>query len=144
MKKTITILIIILLCIIFIVLPYVFKYLEQKIQTEKNNSYYEYYLNKKIYGTDVATIINKVIEENKKNKIKKDSEGFYINNNSNSIKIELKMISIKKTFQMESLYINGIQNFVKNFNIILFKCTDIEYHKRTGKISKIVFEQMEE
>ena len=40
-------------------------------------------------------------------------------------------------------YKNDITSFVKNFNVILFKCTNIEYHQKTGKISKLTFEQIE-
>ena len=60
-----------------------------------------------------------------------------------SIKIDLKMITVEKTYPMELIYKNDVTNFVKNFNVILFKCTNIEYHKETGKVSKLIFEQIE-
>ena len=62
---------------------------------------------------------------------------------NNSIKIELKMITIEKTYPMEEIYNNDITKFVENFNLVKFKCTKIEYHKNTGKISKITFEELE-
>ena len=51
------------------------------------------------------------------------------------------MITIDNTYPMEEIYNNEVSNFVKNFNSINFLCTDIEYHKKTGKISKILFEE---
>ena len=47
------------------------------IQSEKNsikkeNLEYESYLNKEVYGTDVATIFSKAIDHNEKNKIPKN------------------------------------------------------------------------
>lgn len=54
------------------------------------------------------------------------------------------MITIKKTYQMEAIYKSEIQNFVKNFNTITFKCISIEYHKQTGLVSKITFEEIAE
>ena len=110
---------------------------------KKENSEYEYYLGKEVYGTDVTTVINKAIDQNERNKIPKDEKNYYIENNENSIKIELKMITIEKTYPMEEIYNHDIHLFVNNFNLVKFKCTNIEYHKKTGKISKITFEQLE-
>ena len=62
---------------------------------------------------------------------------------TNSIKLYLNMVTVKKTFQMESIFKGEIQNFVKNFNTISFKCTSIEYHNNTGLVSKITFDEIE-
>ena len=118
------------------------------IQTENReisnyNSNYEKYLNKEIRGTEVATLINKVIDQNEKNNVQKDEKGYYIDNNQNSIKIDLKMTTIDKTYPMEEIYNNQITNFVQNFNQIKFKCIKIEYHKDTKRISKMIFEELE-
>lgn len=110
---------------------------------KKENSEYEYYLNKNIYGTELTTIINKAINQNEKNNIEKNEKNYYIENNENSLKIEIKMITTEKTYSMEEIYNNDITKFVQNFNLIQFKCTGIEYHKKTGKISKMYFEQLE-
>ncbi len=109
----------------------------------QENEYYEYYLQKEIYGTDLISIINKVINENEQNSIPKNEKGHYIENEENSIKVEVKMLITNKTYPMEEIYNNDITKFVENFNFIKFKCTSIEYHKNTGKISKITFEELE-
>ena len=115
----------------------------QKKQIQKENLEYEQYLNKQILGTDLATLISKVVDQNKRNDIQKDEKGYYINNNINSIKIDLKMTTIDKTYPMEEIYNNKITNFVQNFNLIKFKCTSIEYHNSSGKVAKLLFEELE-
>lgn len=110
----------------------------------KYNLEYETYLNKEVLGTDVVSVMNKAINQNEKNNIQKDEKGYYIENNENSIKIYLKMITIEKTYPMEEFYNNGMVNFVQNFNLINFKCTSIEYHQRTGKIKQMIFEELAE
>ncbi len=143
MKKTL----IILLTIFFIVLAILAINIKARQDDEKAlkqfNQEYEQYLENQIYGTDVTTIINKAIENNKKYNIQKDENGMYIDDNKYCIIIELNMITVEKTYRMEQLYNAGLTEFVKNFNVIVFECTSIEYHKETGRVSKIVFTQLE-
>lgn len=109
---------------------------------KQENSEFEKYLNKEILGTELASLISKSVDKNEKNLVSKNEKGYYIENQKNSIKIDLKMTTINKTYPMEEIYNNEITKFVKNFNLIKFKCTSIEYHKKTGKISKLVFEEL--
>lgn len=143
MKKTFLLITAIILIIIFIILGYIFEAQAKQNQAITYNKQYETYLEQEIYGAEIATLINKVTEQNEKNNVQKDEKGYYIDNGTNSIKIDLKMITVEETYPMELIYKNNITNFVKNFNVILFKCTNIEYHKQTGKISKLTFEQIE-
>ena len=143
MKKAFLLITAIILIIIFCILGYILQKRSEINEINYYNKQYQIYLNKEVYGTEVATIINKAIEQNEENEISKDENGYYIENDTNSIKINLKMITINQTYPMELIYSNNMQEFVKNFNIVLFKCTNIEYHKQTGKISKITFEQIE-
>lgn len=110
---------------------------------KRENKEYEYYLGKEIYGTDVTSLMNKAINENEKNNVQKDEKGYYLDNNSDSIRIEIKMITIEKMYTMEEINNHDMNQFLKNFNLIKFKCTSIEYHKKTGKVSKMIFEQLE-
>lgn len=144
MKKTLIIVLAVLLIILFSAITYTTNNKTKQNQIKKYNKEYEYYLNKEIYGTEVATIINKAIDLNEKNNVQKDQNGEYISDNKQSIKIDLKMITIDRTYSMELIYNNNITKFVQNFNLILFKCTSIEYHKQTGLVSKLIFEQIEE
>ncbi|MBQ3145317.1 MAG: hypothetical protein IJB90_01865 [Clostridia bacterium] len=139
--------ILIILAIIFIIICLVsvniINLQSERRQIQKQNLEYEKYLNKEILGTDVATLISKVVDSNEKNDVQKDQKEYYIDNKENSIKIDLKMTTIDKTYPMEEIYNNKIKNFVQNFNLIKFKCTSIEYHKKTGKISKLLFEELQ-
>ena len=108
------------------------------------NSEYEYYLDKTIYGTELATLINKAVNENEQNKIEKDEKNNYIENDTNSIEIEVEMLITEKKYKMETFYNNDITKFVENYNLIKFKCKNIEYHKKNGRVKKLVFVEIEE
>ena len=45
---------------------------------------------------------------------------------------------------METLTKVGLEGFVQNFNLIQFKCTDIDYHEATKRVKSLTFEQIEE
>ena len=143
MKNTFLITLAIFFIIICIICTVLINLRAEKNQIKKENMEYEKYLNKQILGTEIATLISKVIDKNEKNNIPKDEKGYYISNGQNSMKIDLKMTTIDKTYPMEEIYNNKITSFVENFNFINFKCISIEYHKKTGKISKLVFEELE-
>lgn len=143
MKQSLLIILAIIFIVICIVSGTIINFRAENKEINKYNLEYEKYLNKEILGTEIATLISKVIDQNERNNIQKDENGYYINNNQNSIKIDLKMVTIEKTYPMETIYNNQITNFVQNFNQIKFKCTKIEYHEQTRKISKLIFEELE-
>lgn len=143
MKKLLAILLILFMIIIFSICI-LFNNKQAQTNSIKNyNIEYEEYLNKKIYGTELATLINKVTNINENNKIKKNKNNHYIENDENSIKIEITMLLTEKTYPMEEFYNNDTAEFVKYFNLESFKCTKIEYHQKTGKVKKMMFEQVE-
>ena len=144
MKKTAIIIITIFIIIIAIVAINLKAVADDKKAIKQFNQEYEQYLGKQVYGTEVTTVINKAIENNKKYNISKDENDMYIDDGKNCIKVELNMVTVEKTFQMEQLYKAGLTEFVKNFNTIYFECNNIEYHKENGKVSKIVFTEIEE
>lgn len=143
MKKTIILLFIPIFVIIFSIIGLLITVNTTNRLIKQENSEYEYYLNKEIYGTDLISIINKAINQNEKNDIQKDENGHYIENAEDSIKIYVKMLITEKEYLMEQIYNNDITKFVSNFNLIKFKCTSIEYHKNTGKISRMTFEELD-
>ena len=142
MKKTLLLITALILILILYVTGLLITKNNENRKVKQDNLKYEYYLDKTIYGTDLATIINKVVNENKKNKIKKDENNYYIENDENSINIEVKMKITDKTYPMEEFYNNDITKFVENFNLINFKCTSIEYHQKTGRVKKLLFEEI--
>ncbi len=112
---------------------------------QNENAEFEEYKDKEVYGLTVGTLINKAVDKNIKNKIEKDDNGKFIQNDENSIKIELHMIEDEKNYelQMEQIYNAGTEQFVQYYGNINFKCSKIEYHKKTGRIKYILFEQQE-
>ena len=142
MKKSFLIVLLIIFIILCLAYTFLVNLRAERMETEKYNMQYEQYLNKEILGTDLATLISKVVDLNERNNIQKNEKGYYIDNQQNSIKIDLKMTTIDKTYPMEEIYNNKITAFVENFNFISFECTSIEYHKKTGKISRLIFEEL--
>ncbi len=148
MKKNLIIISAILLSIIIICVIGIWNNLKKITLQRKLNNEYEQYLNKDIYGTDVATILNKAINSNKQNGLEQ-KDGKYIENDTNSIIVELVMITNEekektKTYRMETIDKVGISEFIKNFNTAKFKITRIEYHEQTKKIKYIEISQQYE
>lgn len=146
MKRIVIILGIIIISLVLIISVSLIENNKNVLNIKSYNKQYEEYYQKVIYGTDVITLINKATDQNLKNEIAKDEKGYFIENNINSIKIEIKLLSDGKliTYQMETLNNVGIEGFIRNFNLIKFKCIDIHYHKNTKRVRKIIFEQIEE
>lgn len=133
--------IILIVCVMFgIYLNYKANYNISK----KANLEFENYLNQEIYGTDLATVINRAIDSNKRNEVQINNKGIYLNNNENSISIEIKMKDNDSIYKMETIYNGGIQNFINYYSNIKFKCVDIEYHNSTDKVKYMLFEQITE
>lgn len=141
MKKVI-ILIIAIVIIIITSISYLYLNYKTDMQiAQKENEQFISYFNQEIYGPDLVTIINKAIDNNEKNEIKKDNKGHYIKNDKNSIKIEIKFLDSDITLLMEDLYNAGTSNFINYYNQIKFKCTKIEYHSNQ-KVKYMLFEQI--
>ena len=137
--------IIFLICILIIVAVVSYMYLSYKANiydAKLQNMGYENYLDKEIYGGVLASLINKAVDNNIQNKVEKDQNGIYIDNNTNSIDIDIKILDTDKTYNMEFLYNGGMDQFVKYYNQIKFKCTKIDYHQSTGKVKYMLFEQI--
>ena len=101
--------------------------------SRKANLSFERYLNEEVYGSELATVINRAIEKNNK--------GIYQNNDKNSINIEIKMLDDDTIYKMEKFYNSGIQNFINYYGKIKFKCVDIKYHNSTNQVKYMLFEQ---
>lgn len=141
MKKTVLIILFAVIILIFIFWRYYINYTAKYREIQTFNSEYENYLDKEIYGTEMTSIINKVVDSNEKNEVEKDEQGYYISNDENSINIDIYIMDNDTTYRMETFYNAGITRFVENYSYILFKCTKIEYNK-SGRISYMLFEQI--
>ena len=144
MKKIIIFFVIILICVITIGLRFYSYKAEQEILAAENQEF-EQYANKEIYGIDLGSIINKAVDKNTKNNIQKDENNIFIQNDTNSIEIEVAMKETDttyKTVRMEQIYNKGTELFIQLFIDIKFKCSKVEYHDSTGKIKYMLFEQI--
>ena len=110
-------------------------------EARKANNQFESYYEKEFYGADVVTLINKAYDNNLTSQVEKDEKGMFVENDTNSIKIELKMLDREETYSMEILYMNNMDKFIENYNSIKFKCTKIDYHKN-GKVEYMLIEQI--
>ena len=113
------------------------------------NAEFEKYYNKNFLGTDVLTLINKALDNNEKNYINKDENGFYIEDNEYSLIIEIIFITTdkdgqtdEKTTRMETLENAGLQKFISNFGLTTFQCTNIEYNSQ-NRVKKMTLKQIE-
>ena len=142
MKKYVLIIITIVLVIVAIIAYKVYEYRVTQNDVVSNNKVYNGYYEKEVLGTDVATLINKAMDSNKNNSVEKDEKGYYINNEKNSINIDIKFKDLDEPISMERIDKLDSVKFVQNFGGFSFKCTKIEYHEKTGNVKYMYFEQL--
>lgn len=141
MKKYIIILIILTAIVITSTL-YAYQTYKKNINDLKQyNTSFEQYQDKQIEGTEIATILNKAINNNEQNNIQKDKQQNYIENNENSIKIDIYIKDNDTTYSMETIYNMGVEKFINSFSLETFKIAKIEYHEQTKMIKYILIEQ---
>ncbi len=138
--------IIIVIAIVVIVLLSIFyvKYMDYKqVQAEikETNLEYEMYNDRQVDGRELTTLINKAIDSNEKNSIEKDENGLYIENDTNSVKIDIQMIDVDYTYNMETIYNGEMTNFIQMYNSIYFKCEEIKYNS-AGRVKYMKFIQV--
>ena len=129
--KKIAIFFIITILIVCAIFAMYISYKANYNMSKKSNLAFEKYLNEEVYGTDLATVINRAVDRNEKN-------------DENYINIEIKMLDDDSVYKMEKFYNVGIQNFINYYGNIKFKCTDIEYHSATNQVKYLLFEQTTE
>ena len=116
-----------IIVIIVVGISYIYLNFKSNYDTiQKENKQFESYYNQEVTGLDVATIINKAMDINNKNENQKDSKGNFIDD---------------KTYNMIRIFNGGISTFTQYYGNIKFKCTNIDYHKKTGRIKYMLFEQ---
>ncbi len=142
MKKFLIIMSIIILIILAAVAYNYNLYRTTELRTQKLNHEYEVFTEGEILGTSLITIINKAVDNNEKNGIKTNDNNMYIENDTTSIKIEVKFLESENIFPMEKIQKLGSEEFIKNYAVMSFKCTKKEYHKKTNNIKYMLFEQI--
>ena len=141
MKKYI-ITILILIAIVISSVLYAYNTYKKNVQDLKNyNNEFTKYENTEIAGTEIASILNKAVNNNEQNNVHKDEQGIYIENDENSIKIDIYIKDNDTTYSMEKIYNMGVEKFINSFSLETFKITDVQYHNKTNKIKYIKIEQ---
>lgn len=142
MKRIICIILVIVICIVISIAYAYSGYKKEYNEVQNFNSNFSQYIDKEFYGNELATIINRAIDNNEKNKILKDSNGRYIEDEMYSIKVDIYITDNETTYSMETINLGGISNFVSYYSDVKFKCTKVEYHKKTNRISYLYIEQI--
>lgn len=141
MKKVLIFLVIVSIIVVISIVKFSSYKTEQDMLT-KENFEFEKYSNKEVNGLDIATVINKAVDKNTKNEIEKDENELFIQNDVNSIEIEIYIKDNETKYKMEQFYNAGTELFAQYYGNIKFKCSNIDYHKSTGKIRYMLFEQL--
>lgn len=146
MKKTFILIIVAVVVITTIIFSKYVEYSNQKTEIKKINKEFLAYQNSSVQINTVVSLMNKAISQNKKNNIEQDANKLFKENNTNSIKIYLETTSsdgkTKVQIPMEDLILGekaGAEKVEYAFSDLLFNITDVEYHEKTGQVSKIVF-----
>jgi hypothetical protein len=135
---------IILFVIIVVIITYFFiNFIKIDNQAKQLNREFEDKCESNIVGSSLMTTINKAIYYNEKYNIEKDKKGIYIPNDTNSINIEIKFLESDKVFSMEAIASLGSEEFIKNYNSRIFKCSKKEYHNLTNQIKYMYFEEVD-
>ena len=142
MKKTLIIFCVIVICILISITYAYSMYKSDFNKVQKFNNEFSKYVEQEFSGTDLATIINLAIDNNEKYKITKDGTGKYQEDDMYSIRVDVYMTDTEKTYSMETLSAGEISNLVNNYSNIQFKCTKVEYHKKSKRVSYLYIEQI--
>ena len=143
MKKTIVYIISMVIITSVFITSKIYENKQYLVEIKKFNTKYEKYINNNIVGTEVASVINQAVDDNEYERIKKDENGTYIQNDETSVNTEVKITEFKEEqiYTMETLYSGGITQFVKYYGQIPFKAVKVEYNKNK-RIKYILFEQI--
>ena len=136
------------ICLFFVIIIIILvvnynNFQKKQMEIQKFNKIFEQYNAEDLNGLDITTVINKAIDNNEKYQIAKDEKGIYIADNEKSVKIYITMIINEKTYPMEKLNALGMESFIEYFGAVSFKCTDIKYHSKNGRVSEMTFEATE-
>ena len=143
MKKILAGLLILMIIIVIVVVFYYKDIQAKKQEIDNFNRVYLNYNKDNLNGLDITTIINRAISNNEKYAIAKDEEGLYVLDDEYSIEIYVTMIINETTYRMERIEDLGMNSFVAYFGEVSFKCTDVQYHEKTGRVASMTFEATE-
>lgn len=124
----------------------IYQYRSDIVSSQKISKEYESYYNLEMLGTEVISIINRTIDIDTKEDVPKDENGYFIDNQKDSIRIYIKFVykDEQKIIPMEDIEKSTSEAFIRNYGAASFKCTDIQYHEKTKNVKNLTFEEIEE
>ena len=146
MKNKILLILIIFMAIIAGITHVIYNYKLNLQEVQKINNEFKTYSEAQMLGTELVSVMNRVQDVNSKNSIEKDEKGLYIENDSNSIKmyIRLKYEDDYTTLEVEKILNDGVENFIKTYSTASFKCTEITHHEKTGNVKTLTFTETDD
>ena len=138
MKKNVIFIISLLFIIVIFLITSYNKEKVKKNSILKFNLGYENYNKDDLNGLDIITLINRATSNNEKYGIKKNDENIFILDDEYSIEIYITFNGI--SYPMEKINNSDVNTFIKLFADVNFCCTDIKYHKKSGRIASMYFE----
>lgn len=142
MKKRILVILGIFIIILLFVVYLLYNYDKGIKRAQGFNKQYELYYQKEVLGTDLATLLNKVMDYNERQAIDKDDNDRYYIETENSIIVTIKFLEKDDTVRMEDIILKDMENFIKYYATSSFKCAQIEYHKENKQVKSLYFEQI--
>ena len=150
MRKILVIILAIVIMITSIFLAKYIEYAKNKNNVENINKEYLAYENKNIQINTIVSLMNKAIEQNKKNKVVQNDDKVFVENDNNSIKIYIEARPNSKSdmvkISMEELILNdkiGVEKVEYAFSDLIFEITDVKYDEKNGQIKEITFTSKE-
>lgn len=146
MKNKILLILIIFMAILAGITYIFYNYRINLQEVQKINNEFKSYAETQMLGTELVSIMNRVQDMNSKNEIEKNSDGLYIENEENSIKmyIKLKYEDDYSVLEVEKILNTGIENFIKNYSTASFKCEEITYYEKTGNVKSLTFTETDD
>lgn len=142
-KSLILILVIAVVAVVFFVINYK-EYEIDQIDLNNFNLTYEEFNKDNLNGLDITTVMNQATSNNEKYEIPKDENGLYILDDEYSIEIYVTMVINNETYRMERLTSSDKNSdFIRLFGEVNFKCSNITYHQKTGRVASMTFEATE-
>lgn len=127
-------------------------------QIDDFNKVYESYNRKDVYGTQLASLVNRMLDNNKKYSYSNEEESYKMDMvvifkiqddyfgkgetyDLNGIKSKMSTLQTKEESN-KAIAGNSERPFT-DFKRKLFKCTGIEYNEKTARVAKLYFEEVD-
>ncbi len=120
-----------------------FQFKVNKSMVNFENNPYTSIVGKNISSAELATLINKAMNKNADNEVQRDENGYFIENDENSIKIDVHFLLDDTTLKAEQIEKSDLNLFITAYSSAQFKCTKIEYHNKSKLVKYLYIEEQE-